>query len=75
MFGRATITLGIGLHSNSSYFIMYGLLFSGQYTVSQKSSNLQTLCQILTDFPNFCTARKRMKFHTLPSSANILEIG
>ena len=39
------------------------------YTVSQKKfppSNSLQLCQILTDFQNFCTAGKRMKFATKP---------
>jgi len=33
------------------------------YTVSPHLNSLQ-LCQILTDFQNFCTAGKRMKFST-----------
>jgi len=35
------------------------------YTVSQKGSYVWTLCNfVLTDFQNFCTAGKRMKFAT-----------
>ena len=34
------------------------------YTVSQKSSHRWTLCQILLDFQNFCTAGKRTKCAT-----------
>ena len=40
---------------------------NGDYTVSQKKFpplNSLYLCQILTNFQNFCTAEKRMKFDT-----------
>ena len=48
------------------------------YTVSQKKFpplNSLQLCQILTDFQNFCTARKRMKFATKPCDITHLTLG
>jgi len=46
-----------------------GTLADVNYTVSQKKFpplNALQLCQILTDFQNFCTAEKHMKFATKP---------
>ena len=57
--------------SDRYWFFGFKIIITGQHIlhcVSKKFPPLNSvqLCQILTDFQNFCTAGKRMKFATKP---------
>ena len=64
---RAEMT-GTGSRSfaQSVFFLLQQLQSYEIYTVSQKKFPPLNSVQILTNFQNFCTAGKRMKFATKP---------